>query len=123
MTLVGVRNTLRAKNLYDTGVPEVMTENPLPAHPNVDIWRTPDGTSNDLKCPFMGSAGTRFGRNAPLSRDMAGANAWNHESKPACGKPRTDDSRDLHSGDDVEPVSGELAAVSDTRLVQPWAER
>ena len=67
VTLVGVRNTLRAKNLYDTGVPEVMTENPLPAHPNVDIWRTPDGTSNDLKCPFMGSAGTRFGRNAPLS--------------------------------------------------------
>jgi hypothetical protein len=67
VTLVGVRNTLRAKNLYDTGVPEVTNENPLPTHPNVDEWRTPDGTSNDLKCPFMGSAGTRFGRNAPLS--------------------------------------------------------
>jgi hypothetical protein len=67
VTLVGVRNTLRAKNLYDTGVPAVTNENPLPTHPNVDKWRTPDGTSNDLKCPFMGSAGTRFGRNAPLS--------------------------------------------------------
>ena len=67
VTLVGVRNTLRAKNLYDTGVPEVTNENPLPTHPNVEIRRTPDGTSNDLKCPFMGSAGTRFGRNAPLS--------------------------------------------------------
>jgi hypothetical protein len=67
VTLVGVRNTLRAKNLYDTGVPAVTNEDPLPAHPNVDKGRTPDGTSNDLKCPFMGSAGTRFGRNAPLS--------------------------------------------------------
>jgi hypothetical protein len=67
VTLVGVRNTLRAKNLYDAGVPAVTNENPLPTHPNVDKWRTPDGTSNDLKCPFMGSAGTRFGRNAPLS--------------------------------------------------------
>jgi len=67
VTLVGVRNTLRAKNLYDTGVPAVTDENPLPTHPNVEKWRAPDGTSNDLKCPFMGSAGTRFGRNAPLS--------------------------------------------------------
>jgi Animal haem peroxidase len=67
VTLVGVRNTLRAKNLYDTGVPQVTNEKPLPTHPHVEIWRTPDGTSNDLKCPFMGSAGTRFGRNAPLS--------------------------------------------------------
>ncbi len=64
--LVGIRNTLRAKNLYDTGVPQVTEENPLPAHVNVESWRTADGTSNDLKCPFMGSAGTRFGRNAPL---------------------------------------------------------
>ena len=65
--LVGIRNTLRAKNLYDTGVPEVTAQNPLPSHSNVDVWRTADGTSNDLKCPFMGSAGTRFGRNAPLA--------------------------------------------------------
>jgi hypothetical protein len=67
ITLVGVRNTLRAKNLYDTGVPAVTAENPLPQHPNVSVWRTPDGTSNDLKCPFMGSAGTRFGRNAEIA--------------------------------------------------------
>ena len=65
--LIGVRNTLRAHNLYDTGVPQVGPENPMPSHPNVGVWRTPDGTSNDLRCPFMGSAGTRFGRNAALS--------------------------------------------------------
>ncbi|HEY0786945.1 MAG TPA: peroxidase family protein [Acidobacteriaceae bacterium] len=67
ITLIGVRNTLRAHNLYDTGVPEVGPEHPMPSHPNVGAWRTPDGTSNDLRCPFMGSAGTRFGRNAKLS--------------------------------------------------------
>ncbi len=67
VTLVGIRNTLRAHNLYDTGVPEVAPAHPLPAHPHVDRWRTADGTSNDLKCPFMGSAGTRFGRNAALA--------------------------------------------------------
>ncbi|HEY4379429.1 MAG TPA: peroxidase family protein [Acidobacteriaceae bacterium] len=66
-TLVGIRNTLRAKNLYDTGVPQVTHQNPVPQHPNLETWRTPDGTSNDMKCPFMGSAGTRFGRNAPES--------------------------------------------------------
>ena len=67
VTLIGVRNMLRQNNLFDTGVPAVTPENPLPAHPNVATWRTPDGTSNDLKCPFMGSAGTRFGRNAVLT--------------------------------------------------------
>lgn len=30
-------------------------------------WRTPDGTFNDLAQPSMGRAGTRFGRNVPLS--------------------------------------------------------
>lgn len=65
LTLIGVRNTLRAKNLFDTGVPAVTANNPLPlATP--EGWRSADGTSNDLKCPFMGSAGTRFGRNAVL---------------------------------------------------------
>jgi hypothetical protein len=68
VTLVGVRNKLRAENLYDTGVPEVTSEKAVPAHPNLDVWRTPDGTSNDLKCPFMGSAGTRFGRNAQIAQ-------------------------------------------------------
>src|ERR1700712_4144913 len=35
VTLIGVRNTLRAKNLFDTGVPEVSAEKPLPVHENV----------------------------------------------------------------------------------------
>jgi Animal haem peroxidase len=67
VTLVGIRNTLRKNNLYDTGVPQVTAEHPLPPHTNTKRWRTGDGTSNDLTCPFMGSAGTRFGRNAALA--------------------------------------------------------
>ncbi len=80
VTLIGVRNTLRAHNLYDTGVPEVTSAHPLPAHPHVDRWCSENGTSNDLKCPFMGSAGTRFGRNAAL------AETW-QEPSPAIMTP------------------------------------
>ena len=78
--LAGIRNTLRAHNLYDTGVPAVSEDTRLAAHQNVEVWRTPDGTSNDLQCPFMGSAGTRFGRNAPL------AETW-QEPAPAIMSP------------------------------------
>ena len=99
LTLVGMRNSLRAHNLYDTGVPEVTEENPLPAHPNVESWRTPDGTSNDLKCPFMGSAGTRFGRNAePLM-------TW-QEPMPAVMTPSPRMvSRDLMTRDTFTPAT------------------
>jgi hypothetical protein len=64
--LAGVRNTLREKNLTDTNTPGASLGTP-PVYPNVVTARTPDGTFNDLKCPFMGSAGSRFGRNFPLS--------------------------------------------------------
>ncbi len=39
--LVGVRNTLRAKNLYDTGLLAVTQQNPLPSHRNVDFGARP----------------------------------------------------------------------------------
>lgn len=63
--LIGVRNRLRAKNLYDT---EGRGAKPVPSPVNSRhlVARTADGTFNDLKCPFMGSAGARFGRNVPL---------------------------------------------------------
>lgn len=63
--LAGDRNTLREKNLTDTNTPNSPLGTP-PVYPNVVTARTPDGTFNDMKCPFMGSAGTRFGRNVPL---------------------------------------------------------
>jgi hypothetical protein len=64
--LAGVRNTLREKNLTDTNTPGASLGTP-PIYANAVTARTPDGTFNDLKCPFMGSAGSRFGRNVPLN--------------------------------------------------------
>ena len=66
VVLIGVRNKLRAANLFDTESPAPRTP-PTPPQPNVQTYRTADGTFNDLKCPFMGSAGARFGRNVPIA--------------------------------------------------------
>ena len=64
--LIEIRDELRQKNLHDTEEP------PLAAHdgPVGDAHRQGraiDGAWNDLKCPLMGAAGRRFGRNVPLS--------------------------------------------------------
>ncbi len=64
--LIEIRNELRQKNLVDTEDPP-HPQNAPAAPPEAQIARTSDGTFNDLKCPMMGSVGTRFGRNIPLS--------------------------------------------------------
>src|SRR3954453_22777280 len=65
LTLIGLRNRLRQKNLYDTG------RGPLDHpdgndHPRHLTARTLDGTFNDLASPLMASLGSRFARNVPL---------------------------------------------------------
>ena len=64
--LVEIRDELRQKNLHDTEDPPLETT-AAPAPAESHATRTNDGTYNDLRCPRMGSAGTRFGRNVPLS--------------------------------------------------------
>jgi hypothetical protein len=67
LTLVGIRNTLRRGNLFDTT--NQPSENPPSPHPysgSVLTTRTADGSWNDLDHPAMGMAGTRFGRNVPI---------------------------------------------------------
>ena len=67
LTLIGVRNRLRQRNLYDTGLPAASTElTEKAADPTSRSRRSVDGTLNDLESPLMGSIGTRFGRNVPL---------------------------------------------------------
>lgn len=66
LELIDIRDQLREENLHDTEHP------PLPQYTGpIDemhrIARTTDGSWNDLKCPMMGAAGTRFGRNVPLA--------------------------------------------------------
>jgi hypothetical protein len=70
LKLATIRAEMRKKNLHDTS--EVGAGAPEPARPAPRpeqlYARTADGTFNDLRCPHMGAAGTRFGRNFPLER-------------------------------------------------------
>ena len=63
--LIGLRNRLREKNLYDTGRGP-LDKPDVDDHPRHLTARTLDGTFNDLDDPLMGSLGSRFGRNVPL---------------------------------------------------------
>ena len=66
LTLVGLRDTLRRENLHDTGR-AALDVSPVDNHDGYLTARTLDGTYNDLNDPLMGSLGSRFGRNVPLS--------------------------------------------------------
>jgi hypothetical protein len=69
LTLVGIRNRLRARNLYDSGRgPLDRPPADSPDHSRHLTARTLDGTYNDLREPLMGALGSRFGRNVPLDR-------------------------------------------------------
>ena len=63
--LIGLRNILREKNLWDTGRGP-LDKPDVNDHPNYLTARTLDGTFNNLEDPLMGSLGSRFGRNVPL---------------------------------------------------------
>jgi Animal haem peroxidase len=67
VTLIGLRNRLREKNLYDTGRGPLNRPD-VSHHPRYLTARTLDGTYNDLDDPLMGSLGSRFGRNVPLEK-------------------------------------------------------
>lgn len=70
LKLLTFRNRLRQENLHDTS--QLPDPQRLP-QPNPDTQgrhltaRTADGSFNDLQQPQMGMAGTRFGRNIPLT--------------------------------------------------------
>jgi hypothetical protein len=66
VSLIGLRIVLRRRNLYDTAA-RLWGRTPPGPSPHDRTTRTLDGTYNDLENPAMGSIGTRFGRNAPLS--------------------------------------------------------
>ena len=68
-TLIGLRNRLRERNLYDTGRGPLDRPD-VPDHPRHLTARTLDGTFNDLDDPLMGSLGSRFGRNVPLEHTV-----------------------------------------------------
>ncbi|MGI9502068.1 MAG: peroxidase family protein, partial [Geminicoccaceae bacterium] len=65
VNLVGLRGQMREKNLYDTHRRRMPSAQPVPEEFR-DV-RTADGSYNDPRDPTVGQAGTRFGRNIPLS--------------------------------------------------------
>jgi Animal haem peroxidase len=72
--LIRMRDGLRANNLHDTEEPPLATRTPdEPLPPELKEYRTADGSFNDLKCPMMGAAGRRFGRNFPLAHTLPDA--------------------------------------------------
>ena len=79
LALIGVRDRLRERNLYDTGTSGPVEPTPDPEGRHVEA-RTLDGSFNDLSDPAMGAVGARFGRNVPLDR------TW-PEDEPAIMEP------------------------------------
>ena len=69
--LVGLRDTLRRDNLVDPSTAVALNPQPLPPAPADNTARTIDGSYNDLADPRAGMAGSRFGRNIPLSAARA----------------------------------------------------
>jgi hypothetical protein len=95
-TLAGVREDLRKYNLFEGEGMRPETDLGPPTE-EVKRARTPDGTFNDLSDPWMGAAGTGFGRNAPLNMTIT------HTKKLLDPDPRLI-SRKLMARDSFKPA-------------------
>jgi hypothetical protein len=62
--MLGYRVLMRQRNLYDTERDPTLLKPQESGDPRDQ--REPDGSYNDLGCPWMGMAGARFGRNVPI---------------------------------------------------------
>jgi hypothetical protein len=106
LELIGIRNTLRQKNLYDTSrQPSVNPVQPPPFDEKFRTERTSDGSWNDLEHPEMGMAGTRFGRNVPIE------NTWPDRDRMLEPNPR-DISRRLMTRDEIIPATAGNALIA-----------
>lgn len=95
--LVGLRNQLRAHNLFDTGRgPQDKPPYDDPDIANRLTARMLNGTYNDLADPLMGSLGCRFGRNVPPSHT--------YPKEPLAPNPRLI-SRRLLTRDTFQPAT------------------
>ena len=121
LVLIGLRNVLREKNLYDTGrgpldKPRRLRPPALPdrAHARRHLQRPRRPADGQPRQPLRAQRAARTRRCA--SRDAARA-------EPAHGQPRAADPRRVHPGDDAEPARRRVDPVRGARLVQPRQER
>ena len=107
VVLIGVRDVLRKKNLFDTTHLPAVNLPPVQTYEGRFLTsRTYDGTYNDLENVRMGAAGTRFGRNAPLENTFA-------EAEPALLTPNPRDvSLTLMTRTKFQPATGANALVA-----------
>ena len=117
LLLIAMRRRLRARNLYDTATSASSPAAPLPGDTARHLTaRMADGTFNDLAQPAMGSAGTRFGRNAPIRMTFP-------DPEPAIlsPNPRTV-SRELLTRDTFKPATtlNLLAAAWLQFMIRDW---
>lgn len=104
--LVGIRNTLREKNLFDTSrLPAVNPTQPPPYEAKFLTERSPDGSWNDLEHAEMGMANTRFGRNVPIE------NTWPDEDRLLTPNPR-EISRRLMTRETLNAATGGNALIA-----------
>ncbi|MET0939008.1 MAG: peroxidase family protein [Gaiellaceae bacterium] len=109
--LIGVRNKLRQRNLYDTNSAPTVDATPVPPlEARFLTARSADGSHNDLADPAMGRAGSRFGRNVPIERTFPEAEPGLLEPNPRVV------SRELLTRDPFQP------ATSVNALVAPWLQ-
>lgn len=110
LELIGIRNTLRQKNLYDTSrLPAVNPVEPPPFDEKYLTERSADGSWNDLEHPEMGMANTRFGRNVPLEY------TWPDTERMLTPNPR-EISRRLMTRDKLN------AATAGNALIAAWLQ-
>lgn len=109
--LIGLRDALRRENLVDTNaLPTTQPPAVPPFDPSFLTARTLDGSYNDLAVPSAGMAGSRFGRNVPLSAAGRPAPAAVVEPSPR------EISRQLMTRSELIP------ATSVNALVAPWLQ-
>lgn len=115
ITLAGLRNILRERNLSDTYVGVRAAPGDGNHASRCPVARTADGTSIDLLSPMMGCAGTRFGRNIPLSA------AYPDEAMVLTPNPRKV-SRELLARDEFQPATSLnlLAAAWLQFMIHDW---
>ena len=116
INFIGMRELSRDQNLYDTQtLPSVDPNVDRPTETRYLHARSPDGTYNDLQVPQMGSAGTRFGRNFPLTQ------VYPDEATLLTPNPRTV-SRQLLTRDEFQPATilNTLAAAWIQFMVHDW---
>lgn len=104
--LTGIRDTLRAHNLFDTSRQEAVgATTPPPYDEKYLTQRSPDGSWNDLEHPEMGMADTRFGRNVPIE------DTWPDKARMLTPNPR-EISRRLMTRDTLNAASGGNALIA-----------